>query len=209
MKHLVFDFDGTIVDNFGLVSQLVHQFFDKEGIKFTKSDKEFRQLGVQAAMKELKISKVTLLRMVFTIKNQIRQRLFQCHPHAAVKKIPPLLHQSTRLFILSTNKRDNIEKYLTQYGMIGYFDEIVEDHSYFGKASGLERIQRVHHVDPRDMYYVGDESRDVDAARKAGCLSVAALWGFEGEKVLRAARPDFIIRQPKDLLTLARQSESS
>lgn len=202
MKGLVFDFDGTIVDNFGLVSQLVHQFLDKEGVAMTKSDEEFRQLGVRAAMKELKISKVTLLRMVLTIKNQIHQRLLECPPHEGIKKVLPMLHHSARLFILSTNKRSNIEEYLKKYGMVGYFEEIVEDHSYFNKASGLKKIQQDHHIEPQATYYVGDESRDVGAARKARCRSVAALWGYEGEKPLRAARPDFIVRHPRELLKL-------
>jgi phosphoglycolate phosphatase len=36
-------------------------------------------------------------------------------------------------------------------------------------------------VDIRDCVYVGDDQRDIDAARAAGMRSVVALWGYRGE----------------------------
>ena len=51
-----------------------------------------------------------------------------------------------------------------------------------------------------ELVYVCDETRDVQAARKAGLRSIAVTWGFNSRKALEKAGPDFIIDQPDELL---------
>lgn len=60
-------------------------------------------------------------------------------------------------------------------------------------------------IAPRDCVYVGDDERDIIAARAAGMPSVVALWGYR----LSADDPfawqgDVLIDQPRDLLDPAR-----
>jgi phosphoglycolate phosphatase len=55
---------------------------------------------------------------------------------------------------------------------------------------------------PDDCVYVGDDKRDMDAARAAGMRCVAVTWGYEGEHPISSWAADFIIHQPKDLLSL-------
>jgi len=51
---------------------------------------------------------------------------------------------------------------------------------------------------PPDCIYLGDDQRDVDAARAAGMHSVAVKWGYGSG--LQAWRADAIIAQPMDLI---------
>jgi len=72
----------------------------------------------------------------------------------------------------------------------------------FGKGRALRRILRAEGVASAEAVYVGDEVRDIEAARSVGVTAVAATWGFQSEGILRASNPDHIITEPRQLLDL-------
>ena len=55
-------------------------------------------------------------------------------------------------------------------------------------------------LDPRDCAYVGDDERDIVAARAAGMTSVVALWGYRlsGDDPF-AWRGDVLVDEPREL----------
>lgn len=56
-------------------------------------------------------------------------------------------------------------------------------------------------VSPRDCVYVGDDKRDIDAARAAGMRSVVALWGYRhGDDDPVTWQGDVMLESPRDLL---------
>jgi len=57
-------------------------------------------------------------------------------------------------------------------------------------------------VAPADMLYVGDSGGDISAAQAAGCRVLAVGYGYGNPQVLAAARPDGLIGQIDDLVTL-------
>jgi N-acetyl-D-muramate 6-phosphate phosphatase len=60
-------------------------------------------------------------------------------------------------------------------------------------------------IAPRDCVYVGDDERDIQAARAAGMPSIAALWGYRlHDDVPETWQADAIVEQPRDLLDPAR-----
>ena len=64
-------------------------------------------------------------------------------------------------------------------------------------------------VKPQDCIYVGDDERDIIAARNAGMLSVAALWGYrEAHESPVDWRPDRFAETPRDLLRAGMLSAS-
>jgi len=52
---------------------------------------------------------------------------------------------------------------------------------------------------PRDCVYLGDDKRDIDAARAAGMRSVAVEWGYGQD--LQVWKADAVIARPMDLIT--------
>lgn len=57
-------------------------------------------------------------------------------------------------------------------------------------------------VRPQDVFYVGDDERDVLAGRAAGMRTVVAAWGYLGGTPLNAWGADAIIDHPADILEL-------
>ena len=202
MNHFIFDFDGTIVDNFDLVHKIVVAELKNQGIIVTKSKEELRELGVRATMTEYKISKIAMLKMVLSLKKQIHIELFDYPPVKGLMDVLKKIYKTENLYILSTNKLENIRKYLNKFGLNNYFKEIFEDKSYFGKSHTLDGLLKKIKADKKDVYYIGDEVRDVEAAKKSGIRSVAVAWGFEGDNPLKSANPDFLFHRPEELLNL-------
>lgn len=202
MNHFVFDFDGTIVDNFDLVHKIVVKELGNQGIMVTRSKEELRELGVRAAMSEYKISKITMLKMVLRLKKQIHLELFGYPPVKGLTEVLKKIYRTESLYILSTNKLENIRKYLKKFNLNNYFKEVFEDKSYFGKSHTIDGLLNKIKADKKDVYYIGDEVRDVEAAKKSGVKSVAVAWGFEGDNPLKSANPDFSFHHPEELLNL-------
>lgn len=73
------------------------------------------------------------------------------------------------------------------YGWIGLF----------GKPKALKKIQRRFKL-KQECVFVGDEVRDIDAARLAGTKCIAVTWGFNTS--LKKHGPDAIAYTPPELL---------
>lgn len=74
--------------------------------------------------------------------------------------------------------------------------------SLFGKARRLRGAVRRMGVAPARAIYVGDERRDVAAARAAGIACAAVRWGYATPAALAAAGPDRMLGSVAELLEL-------
>jgi phosphoglycolate phosphatase len=72
--------------------------------------------------------------------------------------------------------------------------------SLFGKAPKFRKVLRRLGVDPAQALAIGDETRDVDAAREVGMQAGSVLWGYAAEDALAGTRPDALFREPQDIL---------
>ena len=59
----------------------------------------------------------------------------------------------------------------------------------FGKAAKFKRIMGKAGIAPSETVAVGDETRDLEAARAAGIRGLAVEWGYAEAALLRAAAP--------------------
>jgi phosphoglycolate phosphatase-like HAD superfamily hydrolase len=57
-------------------------------------------------------------------------------------------------------------------------------------------------LEAQECWYVGDDLRDMQAARAAGMFSVAAAWGYCADSDPVTWQADHIIAAPADLLEL-------
>lgn len=58
------------------------------------------------------------------------------------------------------------------------------------------------HLKPADCVYVGDDLRDIDAARAAGMPSIAAGWGYIGDTRIQDWPANHVVASVADLRTL-------
>jgi phosphoglycolate phosphatase len=71
--------------------------------------------------------------------------------------------------------------------------------SLFGKAAKFRRVVRRAGADPASVIAIGDEVRDMEAARAAGLGFGAVTWGYAAPEKLRALEPDLVFERMEDI----------
>ena len=65
-----------------------------------------------------------------------------------------------------------------------------------------KRPANLTYLQKENILYVGDTIGDIEASRKAGIRVAAVTWGYNTKESLEAAKPDFLISQPEELLNI-------
>jgi phosphoglycolate phosphatase len=55
-------------------------------------------------------------------------------------------------------------------------------------------------LSPEEIVYVGDETRDIESAKKIKIKVIAVSWGFNSWEVLAKYKPEFLIDKPTELI---------
>jgi len=72
--------------------------------------------------------------------------------------------------------------------------------SIFGKHRKFGRVARLLETRPADTICIGDEIRDIEAARAAGMDSGAVAWGYALPSALQAAGPTHLFNSIEEMM---------
>lgn len=192
---IIFDFDGTIADSLDVFAGIINQYF-----KSNYTAKHIREKGTSKIIKEVKIHPVLLPLYVLVAQRKIHKFAQNLKPFPEIRQTLAALNKKHTLAIVSSNSKTNIEMFLRKHNMHKYITHTESSIHYFGKYNKINKVINRIGAKPSDAIYVGDESRDIIAAKKARVCSVAVTWGYENRSLLAKHKPDKIINNPKDLL---------
>lgn len=131
------------------------------------------------------------------------KRINQVEPFPGIAEILQTLYNERYvLVIVSSNSKKNIERFLVQHGIGNNFDQIYGGVGLYGKARVLRKILRRNNIAATEAMYIGDEIRDVEAAKQVNMPCIAVGWGFNTPEMLAAHAPTIVVRQPKQLLSV-------
>jgi len=205
IKAIVFDFDGTLADTFNAIVQIANRLADDFGYKvLMPSDIErIRNLSARQIIQESGVPLFQIPFLLRRIQSELRQDIEFLHP---VPGIPDLLKELTsqgkKLGILSSNSKDNVERFLNIHGLDCFFDFIYSEPSIFGKSYALKRLMDYHEIPPKSLVYIGDETRDIAASNKINIKVIAVSWGFNSSDALINYNPDFLVDYPREVLNI-------
>ena len=122
------------------------------------------------------------------------------------KGMPELIRklhaEGHELFVLSSNSRRNVNHFLHAHKIRRYFVEVYGGVGMFSKASALRHLFKEQNLDIARAVYVGDELRDVQAAKSIGLKAIAVTWGFANLEDLKAAQPAGMASTPDELMRI-------
>ncbi len=119
-----------------------------------------------------------------------------------LETLQSLHNMNVTLGILTSNSLENVTAWLECNKIQHFFKFIHIESSYFGKKRILQKIIKAYGIDKSQVFYIGDETRDIDAAKECDVYSIAVTWGFNSEKILLQHQPHYIARKPEDILTI-------
>ncbi|MGJ5180491.1 HAD-IA family hydrolase [Bradyrhizobium oligotrophicum] len=72
--------------------------------------------------------------------------------------------------------------------------------SLYGKARKFRRVVKRMGSAATEVIAIGDETRDIDAARAAGVAFGAVTWGYAAEKALRDRQPELVFTRMEEIV---------
>ncbi|WP_274651445.1 HAD hydrolase-like protein [Paenibacillus humicola] len=201
IRHIAFDFDGTLADSFALVADVYNELAEKYRLRPVRPE-EYRALAVLPIRVLLKALGIPAHR-VFRFRSIGREFKALYGSGAGGVRLFPGIAELVRglktegytLTVISSNAGSNISRILADCGLEA-FEAVHSSDGLFGKHRTIRRYMRAHGLKPEELLYIGDETRDIEACRKTGVRVIAAAWGFETRERLEAAGPDYIADSP-------------
>lgn len=188
----VFDFDGTLADSLprllGIFNRLAERYRFQ---KITPADaQELRVLDMRQALKRLRIPLWRVPIISWQVRKLARAETADISLFPGIRELlPRLAERGVQLGMVSSNSWENIERVLGPQ-LAGLFRHVECNASIFGKRPKLRKVARKSGVSADRILYIGDELRDLHAARAERLPFGAVTWGYTPEKVFREHAPE-------------------
>lgn len=209
MSTLIFDFDGTLADTFFIAKDIFRTLGKGRHPTDEKEIEILRSLTARQVIQRVGAKWWQLPYILYYSRKQIHRRRNEVKPITGMEPVLKQLHEDGNyLYVVSSNSAKNVQDFLNRNGLAGYFDGVYGGIGLFNKASGLRKITEQEHVDKSECYYVGDEARDVEAARKANMPCISVTWGYNNLTGLNRVNPETVINKPQELLSIIKKGVS-
>jgi len=205
---LLFDFDGTVADTLIVAHGILNDMSAEFGFRSLPAEEieTARMMGTREFIRHLGISNWRVPVIVRRGLQLLHERIDLIEPIPGIPDVLAELHGGGhRLGILTSNSEENVRDFLNRHDL-PYFDFIRTSSKLFGKSREMKRIIRSEKVSPEGILYIGDETRDIEAARETGLRMAAVTWGYNSETALSALNPDHLFSTPAELLDIPRKS---
>lgn len=203
-KVIVFDFDGTLADTFEIAFEIVNKLADEFRFrKLTREDLEHaRDMRTRELMKFLGVSPTKLSRIGARGTAALHAQIDRVVPLPGIPELVRELHRRHfALGIITSNSEDNVRTFLRNHDL-DLFQFVRSSSKLLGKAREIKQVMKNFHFAPGDMLFVGDETRDIEAAHKAGIPIAAVSWGYNSRRSLLGMNPGKLYDRPENLLEI-------
>ncbi|MBD2168223.1 HAD-IA family hydrolase [Calothrix membranacea FACHB-236] len=208
---IIFDFDGTIADTVDALVSIANRLAVEFGY-VQISQQELALLKNLTSREIIKYSGISVFKIPFLVKKvkgELKNKIHEFKPIPGIKEaLIQLKSQGYHLGIITSNSKDNVTEFLKINELDNLFDFIYSGVTIFGKKTIINNVLKQRQLKPQEVIYVGDETRDIEASKKANIQVIAVTWGFNSREILAKQKPDFLIHHPSELLTVINRNNS-
>lgn len=188
----VFDFDGTLADSFPWFMANVNQVADRYGFRRIEAHEvdTLRGYDARQMMRHLRAPAWKLPLIAREMRSRMAAEIGRITLFDGVGEVLRTLRErGVTVAIVTSNSEANVRRVLgpESADLVRHF---ACGASMFGKRRKLLQVLRATGVPPSRAIKIGDEIRDLHAARSVGMAFGAVAWGFTHAEALRAHAPD-------------------
>jgi phosphoglycolate phosphatase len=196
----IFDLDGTLVDSFPWFLRTINGVADRFGFRrVTEEDVEgLRHATSREILSRLEVPLWKLPAIARHARRLKAEAAAEISLFAGVEAmLRTLAENGVQLALVTSDSEANAREKLGEAAaLFSYFDCAA---SLFGKPAKFRRVIRRAGVDLGRVIAIGDEVRDIEAARAVGIACGAVCWGYAAPAALRALAPDHIFAQMDEI----------
>jgi phosphoglycolate phosphatase len=208
IKVIFFDFDGTLADTLNTFVTITNGLAVKFGYNPITPDEiaVLKNLNSRQIIRNSGVSILKLPLLVSKIKAELNHEIQTIKSFPGIKEaLIELKSQVEHIGIISSNSKENISVFLELNGLQELFDFIYTEAAIFSKSKVINKILKQEQVKPEESIYVGDETRDIEAAKRSNVKAIAVSWGFNSKEVLAEQKPDFLVNQPGEIVDIIKK----
>jgi len=196
----IFDLDGTLADSFPWFLRNVNDVADRFGFRRVGDGdvEELRHAGSREIIRRLQVP-VWKLPGIATHMRRMKAADLDGIPlfSGAAAMLRALRDGGITLALVSSDHEANARRQLGEAARL--FAHVDCGASLFGKAAKFRRVVKRAGLAPSQAISIGDEIRDIEAARDAGIACAAVTWGYAAPNALRARAPEMLFERMEDI----------
>lgn len=198
-KYVIFDFNGTILDDVELCLVLLNEFLIDQNKPIVSIDKykeifnfPIRDYYIAAGL-DLELQSFEELANIYNEKYMNRSK--NCLLYEEVLDVfEALKNKGIHMIVLSATEQNNLAHQLKYYKIYDYFKAILGSNNYKGEGKvqrGLDYINK-HNIEKKDIILIGDSIHDHEVAEALGCDCILYSKGHMSRRRLEATARDVV-----------------
>lgn len=206
---VIFDFDGTLADSAAWMMRAVNPMARRYGFK-TVTDEEIEMLRGRSTREVIRYLGVSPWKLPLIARAGKKLMAADAHtiplfPETA-KMLRALHEAGVKIAVVSSNSEDVIRRVLGPE-----LAELISLYacgaSLFGKARKFKQVT-ARGVSRDKVICIGDETRDIEAARAVGLDCGAVGWGYAKPSILAEHRPTVSFNSMSEIISFVAASEA-
>lgn len=207
---VLFDLDGTLADTVGLILACYRHTMkthlgevrpDEEWIAGMGTPLRVQMQRYASSPEELD----AMVRTYGTLQRQLHQQMVTAYP-GVPELLAALEAGGVPLGLVTSRLPTMTHLTLDTCGISRHFRVVITPEDVTRAKPDPEPVlvalRRLENPAPERVLFVGDSPHDIESGRAAGVRTAGALWGPFPRETVVAARPDFLVESPLELLEL-------
>lgn len=197
----IFDLDGTLADSFPWFLRTINDVADRFNFRRV-ADQDIEELRHASTREILARLEVPLWKLPAIARHARRLKAEAASEISLFDGVEAMLRtlagNGVQLALVTSDSEANAREKLGEAAaLFSHFDCSA---SLFGKPAKFRRVIRRAGVEPARVISIGDEVRDIEAARAVGIACGAVCWGYAAPAALRAHAPDHTFEQLDEIV---------
>lgn len=201
IKNIIFDWSGVINDNLLTAYNTAMLIFEQFGARRI-SLKEFKEEWEQPYM-------VFYNKYLPDLSKTDEDAAYRDSYKIAVYKYPPKLYShikdtlkkfknaGIKMVVISSDPSENLLSDIEEFSLRGLFAEI--NGEVHDKAEVIHEVIERNQLNSAETVFIGDTTHEIRAGKSADTKTAGVTWGYQNEDKIKAANPDFIVHNLKEL----------
>jgi pyrophosphatase PpaX len=216
-QAVLFDLDGTLADTIDLIVRSFRHTMEHHLGGAPPDEVWLATIGrpLRDSLGEFARhpgQKMEMLKTYVAFQREVHDDLVRPYP-GALEALEGLRDRGVPMAVVTSKGEEIARRTLGVCGMEGHFAVLVTadqvergkpDPEPVHRALDLLGLNRLEGEERREVLFVGDSPFDMEAGRRGGVQTAAALWGPFGREQLTPHAPDHWLEHPDDLGALRR-----
>ena len=198
-KYIIFDFNGTIIDDVQLCLDLLNEMLVMENLK-TFDVESYREIFTFPIIEYYKRAGFTFNNRSFKEMSEwfvkkYQPASFKCNLYPNIREeITSLKERGYKVFLLSASQIDNLLEQTDRFNITHLFDKVlgidnIEAKSKFDIAKKYFELKK---VNMKECLFIGDSTHDYEVGHNLGGDVLLLTYGHQSKRVLSSCNVPLI-----------------